>query len=115
MTAPKILVTRPLAAPVIDYLKQFFNVDVINNEKGAAPEELRQRAQECDAILVSTDKIDAEFCRAVSPRCRIIANHGVGYNNIDVDAATRYGIFVTNTPDVVTDDTADLAMALILA
>lgn len=101
--------------PVLEYLRQNCVVDLVEEEKGLPSEALRLRAKECDAILVFGDKIDETFCEVLSPRCKIIANHGVGYNNIDVAAATKQGIYVTNTPDIVTDDTADLAMGLLIA
>ncbi len=59
--------------------------------------------------------IDEEICRAVKAKCKIFANYGVGYNQIDVESATQQGIYVSNTPDVVTDATADLAWTLLLA
>ncbi|MDT8899933.1 2-hydroxyacid dehydrogenase [Anaeroselena agilis] len=77
-------------------------------------EELLAAVGACDAILAVGDRID-EAVFAAAPRCRVVANFGVGYNNIDVAAATSHGIWVTNTPDVVTDATADLAWALLLA
>jgi glyoxylate reductase len=66
------------------------------------------------AIVTLTDRIDAELLVA-APRLKIVANYAVGYNNIDVDVARRHGIVVTNTPEVLTDATADLTWALILA
>lgn len=77
--------------------------------------ELLAAVRGCDALLVVGDSIDAEVCAAAAPSCRAFANFGVGYNNIDVATATAHGIWVCNTPDVVTDATADLAWALLLA
>ncbi len=77
--------------------------------------ELLAAVRGCDALLVVGGSIDAEVCAAAAPSCRAFANFGVGYNNIDVAAATAHGIWVCNTPDVVTDATADLAWALLLA
>lgn len=68
----------------------------------------------CAAVLVVGDRIDEEICAAAAPTCRALANFGVGYNNVDVSAATAHGIWVCNTPDVVTDATADLAWTLLL-
>lgn len=76
--------------------------------------ELLAAARECDALLVVGDRVDEAVCAAAAPRCRVFANFGVGYNNIDVAAATAHGIWVCNTPDVVTDATADLAWTLLL-
>ena len=78
-------------------------------------EELLAAVSGCDAILAVGDRIDDAVCAAAAPTCRVVANFGVGYNNIDVEAATSRGVWVTNTPDVVTDATADLAWALLLA
>jgi glyoxylate reductase len=78
-------------------------------------EELLAAVKDCDAILAVGDRIDEAVCAAAAPTCRVVANFGVGYNNIDVPAATAHGMWVTNTPDVVTDATADLAWALLLA
>jgi lactate dehydrogenase-like 2-hydroxyacid dehydrogenase len=68
-----------------------------------------------DAILVSRTSIDEEICLAIKDTCKILANYGVGYDNIDHKAATDHGIFVTFNPDEVTEATADQAWALILA
>jgi lactate dehydrogenase-like 2-hydroxyacid dehydrogenase len=115
MSKLKVFITRPIGEPVVDFLRERYEVSMGEKEGGLAPDELRKRAQGCSAVLVTADKIDEAFCAAVGSNCRIIANHGVGYNNIDVAAATKHGIYVTNTPDVVTEDTADLAMGLLLA
>ncbi len=77
--------------------------------------ELLAAVRGCDAVLVVGDSADEEVCAAAAPTCRVFANFGVGYNNIDVEAATAHGIWVCNTPDVVTDATADMAWALLLA
>src|SRR6476659_8164311 len=71
-------------------------------------------SQSAAAIVTLTDRIDAGVL-AASPRLKIVANYAVGYNNIDIDAARQQGVVVTNTPDVLTDATADLTWALILA
>ena len=77
---------------------------------------MRQTLRKADGFCPTvTDRLDSRVLRAPSPRTRILANFGVGFEHIDLDAARRAGIVVTNTPDVLTDCTADLAMALILA
>jgi lactate dehydrogenase-like 2-hydroxyacid dehydrogenase len=77
--------------------------------------ELQDALRTADGLLPTvTDRIDAPVLAAEPLRARIVANFGVGYNNIDVDAARARGVRVTNTPDVLTDDTADLALTLIL-
>src|SRR5207249_3159612 len=77
--------------------------------------EPRVSAGVCGILCSLNDRIDATALQAAGPGLRIVANYGAGYNNIDVAAATRLGVLVTNTPGVLTDATADLAFALILA
>lgn len=80
------------------------------------PEELVRAVGSVDAVLCQgTDRINETILRASRPHCRIFANCAVGYDNIDVAAASRHGIVVTNTPDVLTEATADLTWALLLA
>ncbi len=113
---PRVGVTRRLPAPVEITLRERF--DVVQHEGPGAldPVELAAMMRDVDALLPTvTDVVDAELIGAGAGRCRIIANFGVGVNHIDVAAATRAGMTVTNTPDVLTDDTADLAIALMLA
>ena len=77
---------------------------------------MRQALRRADGFCPTvTDRLDSDVLRVPSPRTRIVANFGVGFEHIDLDAARRSGIVVTNTPDVLTDCTADLAMALMLA
>ena len=112
---PRILVTRRLFPGQLDTLRQ--HADVIENAEDViwSPAELRQRAQEVDAIIATlTEKIDADLL-AACPRLKLIANIAVGYNNIDVAACQARGIAVSNTPDVLTESTADHAWALLLA
>ena len=86
-----------------------------SEDRGLTKEELLAKIKGRDAVVVVADTVDEEICRAVKAKCKIIANYGVGYNNIDIESATRQGIYVSNTPDVVTDATADLAWTLLLA
>jgi glyoxylate reductase len=84
-------------------------------DRSLSPEELRSLVAGCDAILcLLTDRMDASILEAARS-CKIVANVAVGYNNIDVETASRLGMWVTNTPDVLTEATADLTWALILA
>lgn len=77
---------------------------------------MRQTLRRADGFCPTvTDRVDSDVLRVPSPRTRILANFGVGFEHIDLDAARRSGIVVTNTPDVLTDCTADLTMALVLA
>src|SRR3954451_3756298 len=111
----RVYVTRELPGDAIDRLRAAHDVEVWP-EPGPPPyDELVAHAREADALLTMlTDRIDAEFLRAVEP-LRGIANYAVGTDNVDLEACTAAGIPVGNTPDVLTDATADLAFALLLA
>lgn len=110
----KILITRALPKAVLDRARSHFDVTLREGLVPMQPEDIRTALAEYDAILPTLgDKFTADtFIDA--PRTRIIANFGVGYNHIDVDAARGAGITVTNTPDTVTDATADIALTLLL-
>src|SRR3954454_8780579 len=111
----RIYVTRELPGGAIERLRAAHDVDVWPGDGPPPHDELVARAREADALLTMlTDRIDAEFVAETSP-LRGIANYAVGTDNIDLDAATAAGVPVGNTPDVLTDATADLAFALLLA
>jgi len=113
---PSLLVTRELVPGVMEALRARFEVDVFNGEGAMAREDLLKRIQGADAALtLLTEKVDAEFFDAAGPQLRIVANHAVGFDNVDVAEATRRGVPVSNTPEVLTETTADLAWALLLA
>jgi glyoxylate reductase len=113
---PSLLVTRELVPSVMDALRERFEVDVYDGEGAIAREDLLKRVQGVDAALtLLTEKVDAEFFDAAGPQLRIVANHAVGFDNVDVPEATRRGVPVSNTPEVLTETTADLAWALLLA
>jgi glyoxylate reductase len=108
-------VTRELPGPALERLAEAHEVDVWPERLPPSYDELRRRTAKADGLLsMLTDRVDAELIDG-SPRLRAIANYAVGYDNIDVDAAAARGIPVGNTPDVLTDATADLAFALLLA
>lgn len=110
----KLLITRPIAAPVLDQARSLFDVTV--HDGGAMSEgECAQALADYDAILPTLG--DAFTARAFvgDIRCKMLGNFGVGYNHIDVEAAAKAGIAVSNTPDVLTDATADIALTLLLA
>lgn len=112
---PKVFITYAIPEKGIEILKEKFEVDVYDGEDFLTKEELIQRSKYADAIITQLrDPIDAEFINALE-RAKIIANYAVGYNNIDVETATKKGIYVTHTPGVLTEATADIAFALILA
>ena len=113
---PKVLLTRRLPPAVMDLLGESFDLSVNPHDRALTRQEFLTAAQGMDGLLpLLTERIDAEALDAAGPQLRIVANYAVGYNNIDVPAATARGVAVSNTPGVLTDTTADLAMALILA
>jgi glyoxylate reductase len=113
MIKPKVLVTRRLLPEALAFLEEHAQVD---GGRGAiSREELKEKIRDKAGILcLLVDRIDREIIEA-APRLRIIANCAVGYDNIDLAAARQRGILVTNTPGVLTEATADLTWALILA
>ena len=113
--AAKILVTREVFHEVIDFLRQHGEVDHNCSDEILSPDALRARARGCSAVMCClTEKIDAAFFDAC-PSVKAICNIAVGYNNIDVNEATKRGVMVTNTPGVLDDTTADLTFALLMA
>ena len=97
-------------------MKELFNVDLSSAEYPVSKKELLSAVKDAE-ILVPTigDKIDASILSAASSKLKLIANYGAGYDHIDIKTALQRGIIVTNTPSVLTTDTADMTMALILA
>jgi len=112
----RVLVTLPLPAAGTDLLRQRFEVKVVEAEGMPAPElERLVRDFDPDGIVGMVNVPISDAIMEAAPRLRCIANYAVGYNNIDLEAAVRRGILVTNTPGVLTEATADLAFALLLA
>lgn len=113
----RVFITQPIPEPGPGLIRQFTS-DVAANtaDRVLAPEELRRAVQGRDAVLcLLTDAVDEAVLKvAAEGGCRVFANMAVGYNNIDVAAATRLGILVTNTPGVLTEATADLTWTLLL-
>lgn len=111
----RVLITRPIPEPGPSMVRAAAAEVIANEEdRSLASDELREAVRDCDAVVcLLTDRIDEAFLDACD-RCRIVANVAVGYNNIDVAAASRRGIWVTNTPGVLTEATADLTWTLIL-
>ncbi len=117
---PKILVTQKVPDPAYPLLKAIGDIEANMEEESIWPyEELLRRGPGHDYIYcLLTDNINAKFletCAASTPRLKMVANMAVGFNNIDVEAATRLGIAVSNTPGVLSDTTADFAFALLMA
>ena len=113
---PRLLITRPLPQSVLDAADQQFDTVKPGATSPLSPHDLRAALSDFDAVLPTLgDAFSAEvFADVPTPRARILANFGVGYNHIDAGAARAKGIIVTNTPGAVTDATADIALTLML-
>ncbi len=115
MNKPKVIVTRKWPAPVEARLQELYDVELNEADAPMTAVALKAALQTADALLPTvTDAITADILSTANKRAKIIGNFGVGYNNIDVEAAKREGLVVTNTPHVLTDCTADIAMLLLL-
>ncbi len=112
----KIFITQKLVGNIESVLKKNgFIVETFEKDRTITKNELIKRTSDADALIcLLSNKIDKEVIDNLK-KCKIIANYAVGYNNIDVEYAKSKNIVVTNTPDVLTDATADIAVALILA
>ncbi len=112
----KVIVTRKLPAPVELRLKELFDAELNTDDHAFTPEELTRAVATADVLVPTvTDKIDGRLLARAGDQLRLIAQFGAGIDNIDVESAIQRGIAVTNTPGVLTDDTADVTMALILS
>src|ERR1035437_7260535 len=112
---PRVLVTKRVYPEAVEMLQQHFDVDYEQTDDGLTPDALLVRATGCRAVMSQlTDKWTAPVIGQLNG-VRILANVAVGFDNIDVPAATAQGIYVTNTPDVLTNTTADFAFALLMA
>jgi len=115
MSKKRVYITRPIQDEAIVLLKENFDVTMNHEDRVVDRDELMGAVENVDALLcLINDNVDREIINRAAG-VKIIANYGVGYNNIDVREASRKGIIVTNTPDVLTDATADLAWGLLLA
>jgi glyoxylate reductase len=111
-----VLVTRPIMEGPTARLRERCDVTVHENEFGIPRDELLRVIEGRDAIITMlTERVDAEFLDAAGPGLKLVANHAVGFDNLDVDACTAAGVLATNTPDVLTETTADTAFALLMA
>lgn len=112
----KVFVTRKILEEGLNMLRERYDVEVSDYDGIIPREMLLEKVKGADALLsLLTDNIDAEVMDAAGPNLKIIANYAVGYNNIDVEEATKRGIMVTNTPGVLTETTADFAWTLLMA
>jgi glyoxylate reductase len=113
---PRVVVTRTLTSAVETRMIDLFDANCAQHDRALTRAELLQSVQNCDVLVPTiTDVIDAALIDSASDRLKLIANFGVGVNHIDLHAARARGIMVTNTPGVLTEDSADMTMALILA
>ena len=111
----KILVTRKLLKENEDKLKELFDVKLNQNDELYSSEKILELSKDCDGILSAiTDKFDDNLINKLSPSVKIIANFAVGFGNIDIQAAKKKNIIVTNTPEVLDDATADITILLLL-
>jgi lactate dehydrogenase-like 2-hydroxyacid dehydrogenase len=113
----RLLITRPMPATVLAAAKARFDVTLRDSDAVLTADELRASLRDHDVVMPTLgDRYQADvFADVPNPRAKLLANFGVGYNHIDVEAARAAGVAVTNTPGAVTDATADIAMTLILA
>ncbi len=115
-TRLSVVVTRRLPDVVETRLKELFDVTLRDEDTPLTREELSEAMRSADVLVPTiTDDIDASMMAQAGPRLKLIANYGAGVDHIDVQSARQRGILVSNTPGVVTEDTADMVMALMLA
>jgi glyoxylate reductase len=111
---PRVFVTRRLPAAGLDRIVAACDADVWPEQLPPSYETLRSRVADCDGLVsLLTDRIDAALLDA-APRLKVVSNFAVGFNNVDVQAATQRGVAVGNTPGVLTDATADMAFCLLI-
>jgi glyoxylate reductase len=116
MTKPKVFVTRAIPEQGLALVRDFCEADVWTEELPPAREVILERVREVDGILsLLTDRIDGAVMDAAGPQLQVISNYAVGFDNVDAAEATRRGIPVGNTPGVLTETTADLTFALLMA
>ena len=113
---PRVVVTRELPDRVMERMAALFDTRLNITDAKMSPDELRTAVADCDVLVPTvTDAIDADLLAAAGARLGLIANFGAGVNHIDLPAARARRIVVTNTPGVLTEDTADMTMALIVS
>jgi glyoxylate reductase len=115
-SATRIVITRRIPEAGLEILQAVGEVSLSPEDRALEPAELHRVVAGADAVVTMLhDRVDAAFLDAAGPQLRCVANVAVGYDNVDVEAAAAREVIITNTPGVLTDATADLAMALILA
>jgi glyoxylate reductase len=112
----RVVVTRRLPAPVEARMQELFEVRLNTDDHAMSADEIGAAMADADVLVPTiTDRIDQRILAQAGPDLRLIANYGAGFDHIDVATALQRGIMVSNTPGVLAEDTADMAMALILA
>jgi len=113
---PLVVITRKLPDAIETRLMELFDVRLNVDDEAMSEAELTEAVKTADVLVPTiTDTIDAKLIAAAGKKLKLITNYGTGVDHIDLAAAREKGITVTNTPDVLTEDTADMTMALILA
>mgnify|MGYP003986175407 FL=1 len=117
MSKPKVILTRKWPEAAEAKAQELFDAAINKDDHKMSIEELKEAMRNADALCptVSDFQIDSEILNVKNRNCKIVANFGVGFNNIDTEAAKKAGVIVTNAPDVLTDCTADIAMVLLLS
>jgi len=116
MIKPKVVVTRRWPKAVEKKVSELFDAKLNKSDRPMTDQELKHALKTADALMPTvTDKITEKILDVEPKQTRIIGNFGVGFNNIDIEAAKKYNLVVTNTPDVLTDCTSDIAMILMLS
>lgn len=117
MSKPKVILTRKWPVAAEARARELFDATLNEDDHKLSVDELKHAMRNYDALCptVSDFQLNADIFNVDGRKCRIVANFGVGFNNIDTEAAKAAGVVVTNTPEVLTDCTADLAMLLLLA
>ena len=116
MAKPEVFVTRAIPDQGLEILTESCNVDVWSDETPLTHKELLEKVRGIDGLLcMLSDQVDEEIIQAGIPRLKVISNYAVGFDNIDIQAATKHNVSVCNTPGVLTESTADLAFALLMS
>jgi glyoxylate reductase len=116
MTSPKVFVSRVIPAEGLDRIREATDATIWEGELPPPRDELLRAIEGCDGVLtLLTDRVDDEFLDRAGPQLKVVSNFAVGFDNVDVAACTRRRIPVGNTPGVLTETTADLAWALLMA
>src|SRR5208337_1179862 len=114
ITKPHVYISIPFPPPALERIRSSCELEVWNGDGEAPREVLLERVQDVEGLIVDGNRVDAELMNK-APRLKVVSEYGVGYDNIDAAEATRRGILVGNTPGVLSETTADLAFALLLA